>query len=70
MFQGEVKSLREEVTGAESKHLVLSTQKLLLEGGQERVAEEIKIYVSNKQEDRKRSLREKYLKVEDLGEPC
>ena len=30
---------------------------------QERVAEEIKIYVSNKPEEKKKSLREKYLKV-------
>ena len=61
--EGEVKALREEMTAAESKHLVTSTQRVLMEASQARVAEEIKLYVSNKPEDKKKSMSEKYLKV-------
>jgi len=61
--EGEVKSLREEMVTAESKHLVTQNQKLLLEATQERVSAEIKLYVSNSPEDKKKSLREKLLKA-------
>jgi len=61
--EGEVKSLREEMVAAESKHLVSQNQKLLLEATQERVSTEIKLYVSNSPEDKKKSLREKLLKA-------
>ena len=57
-----VKSLREEILGSESKFQILHNQKVLLEGWQERVTEEMKIYVSSKPEDKQKnkSLREQY----------
>ena len=60
-----VKSLREEILGSESKFQILHNQKVMLAGWQERVTEEMKIYVSSsKPEDKQKnkSLREQYLK--------
>ena len=57
-----VRSLRDEILGSESKFQIFHNQKLMLDGWQERVTEEMKIYVSNKPEDKNKSLREQYLK--------
>ena len=47
---------------------VADSQHRVLAAWQTRVAEEIKLYVSNKPEDKARSLREKYLKAIGDGE--
>ena len=46
---------------------VADSQHRVLAAWQTRVAEEIKLYVSNKPEDKARSLREKYLRALILG---
>ena len=57
-----VRTLRDEILGSESKFQTLHNQKIMLDVWQERVTEEMKIYVSNKPEDKNKSLREQYLK--------
>ena len=63
-----VKGLRDEILGSETKFHVLSNQKTLLDVWQERVTEEMKLYVSNKPEDKHKSLRDKFLKSINEGE--
>ena len=63
-----VKSLRDEILGSETKFHVLSNQKTVLDMWQERVTEEMKLYVSNKPEDKHKSLRERLLKSLNDGE--
>jgi len=57
-----VKSLRDEILGSESKFQILHNQRLILSTWQERVTEEMKIYVSKDTEDKHKSLREQFLK--------
>ena len=57
-----VKSLRDEILGSESKFQILHNQRLMLSTWQERVTEEMKIYVSKDTEDKHKSLREQFLK--------
>ena len=63
-----VKTLRDEILGSETKFHVLSNQKTVLDMWQERVTEEMKLYVSNKPEDKHKSLRERLLKSLNDGE--
>ena len=63
-----VKSLRDEILGSETKFHVLSNQKTVLDMWQERVTEEMKLYVSNKPEDKQKSIRERFLKSLNDGE--
>ena len=67
-LENEVKSMRDEILNAESKFQTIHNQKVMLEAWQERVTEEMKIYVSNKPEDKHKSVREKYLKSISDGE--
>jgi len=67
-LENEVKSMRDEILNAESKFQTIHNQKIMLEAWQERVSEEMKIYVSNKPEDKHKSVREKYLKSISDGE--
>ena len=63
-----VKALRDEILGSETKFHVLSNQKTVMDIWQERVTEEMKLYVSNKPEDKHKSLRERLLKSLNDGE--
>lgn len=63
-----VKALRDEILGSETKFHVLSNQKTVMDMWQERVTEEMKLYVSNKPEDKHKSLRERLLKSLNDGE--
>ena len=63
-----VRALRDEILGSETKYHVLSSQKTVLDMWQERVTEEMKLYVSNKPEDKHKSLRERLLKSLNDGE--
>ena len=63
-----VRALRDEILGSETKYHVLSSQKTVLDMWHERVTEEMKLYVSNKPEDKHKSLRERLLKSLNDGE--
>ena len=63
-----VRALRDEILGSETKFHVLSSQKTVMDMWQERVTEEMKMYVSNKPEDKHKSLRERLLKSLNDGE--
>ena len=63
-----VRGMRDEILGSESKFHTLHNQKIMLEVWQERVTEEMKLYVSNKPEDKQKSFRDKYLKLISDGE--
>ena len=63
-----VRGLRDEILGSESKYHTLHNQKVVMEVWQERVTEEMKLYVSNKPEDKQKSFRDKYLKLISDGE--
>ena len=63
-----VRGLRDEILGSETKFHLLSSQKTVLDTWHERVTEEMKLYVSNKPEDKHKSLRERFLKSLNDGE--
>ena len=62
-LESSVKGLRDEILGAESKYHTLYNQRIVLEVWQERVTEEMKLYVSNKPEDKVKSFRDKFMKA-------
>ena len=47
--------MRDEILNAESKFQTIHNQKVMFEASQERVTEEMKIYVSKKPEDKHKS---------------
>eukprot|EP00088_Acartia_fossae_P026411 TRINITY_DN27230_c0_g1_i1.p1 TRINITY_DN27230_c0_g1~~TRINITY_DN27230_c0_g1_i1.p1 ORF type:complete len:155 (-),score=49.91 TRINITY_DN27230_c0_g1_i1:95-496(-) len=67
-LDSEVKGLRDEIQGSESKYHILENQTKLLSNWQDLVQQEIKLYVSNKPEDKKKSMRDKFLKIIGEGE--
>ena len=52
------RELRDEILGSETKYYSLHNQKMELDVWQERVSEEMKLYVSNKPEDKQKSFRQ------------